>query len=183
MRAYIEGISGQPQLYTLDCEARSAADLAGFWGVYIDELDFLDRLPSSDDPNEGFVGDYWGEKGKLPPNSYGVYADPVAALLRDYGLNADSIYGMNFEDLKREVAVGRPVLAWVIGNTWAGQSIAYTPSNGSTIPVVNFEHTVLVIGYDEVEVILLDGDIIYRRSIPVFQNSWAALGNMVVVAR
>lgn len=178
--ARVEGIAGHPQNFTLDCEARSAVDMAGYLGVGIDEIEFLGRLPKSDDPNSGFVGNYWDARGMLPPNSYGVYASPIAALLQEYGLNAEAVYGMSWDDVRAEVANGRPVMTWVVGNTWQGQAIDYTPSNGNTTRVVSFEHTVLVIGYDEADAILLDGDWIYRRPVQTYLDSWGALGNMAV---
>ncbi|MCE1254050.1 MAG: C39 family peptidase [Anaerolineae bacterium] len=176
----MSNISGHRQLYTLDCEARSSVDLAAYFGIDIDENDFLNRLPRSDDPNEGFVGNLGDPRGQIPPNSYGVHAAPIAALLREYGLNASAQYGFGFESLKSEIAAGRPVLAWVIGNTTSGFGTSYTPSNGNTTIVAPYEHTVLVIGYNSDTVTLLDENNIYNRSTSTFVNSWAVLGNMAV---
>jgi hypothetical protein len=65
-------------------------DLAAYFGVYIDQMTFQGSLPLSDDPEEGFVGYYWGAQGQLPPSSYGVHAPPVAALLRAFGLQLET---------------------------------------------------------------------------------------------
>ena len=83
--AYIDGMSGQDQFYKLDCESRSAVDWARHFGKNIDELDFLNHLPKSDDPETGFVGNPNGIWGNIPPNDYGVHAPPVANLLKEYG--------------------------------------------------------------------------------------------------
>jgi len=72
-------IIGHGQSLPLSCESRSAADWASYFGVAIDELEFLGRLPISDNPEIGFVGDVNGNWGKIPPDSYGVHAGPVAA--------------------------------------------------------------------------------------------------------
>ena len=80
--AYIPGVVGHAQQYAISCEARSASDLAGFWGVNIGETEFLQALPSSDNPDQGYVGSPNEVWGRLPPNGYGVHADPVAATLR-----------------------------------------------------------------------------------------------------
>ena len=57
-------------------------DWAAYFGVAISEDHFQSLLPSSDDPDVGFVGNPDGAEGQLPPQSYGVHADPVAAVLR-----------------------------------------------------------------------------------------------------
>ena len=175
-------VTGYAQSYTLDCEARSAADLAGYFGVSIDSFDFLTNLPLSDDPNQGFVGNYWDAQGHVPPDSYGVYAGPVATLLRSYGLNAWDQYGMGWETLKTELAAGRPVMTWVIGNTYPGYAVNYTASDGNTTLVASYEHTVLVIGYDSSYVTLLDPTwgSTYQRTIAQFLESWSVLGYMAV---
>lgn len=181
--ASIDGVTGQAQRYTLSCEARSAVDLAGFWRVWIDETEFLNGLPKSDDPNEGFVGNYWDMRGQLPPASYGVYEQPVAALLRDYSLNAEGWRGMSWDTLRAEIAAGRPVMAWVAGNTEPGVPVLYTPSNGNTTVVTSFEHTVLIVAYDETYVSILDGDILYLRTVGQFLDSWSVLENRAVTIR
>ena len=61
--AIIEGIKGRWAAYNLDCEARSAVDWAAYFGVEINEIEFFNALPRSDDPEMGFVGDVnapWG---------------------------------------------------------------------------------------------------------------------------
>jgi len=180
--AWITDIYGYPQAYSLDCESRSAVDLASYFGIYIDKDEFMAALPKSDDPESGFVGDYWGETGQLPPNSYGVHAPPVASLLNSYGLNVVPVKGIGWYELMVEVASGRPVMTWVINNTFAyGEPVSYTASNGNTTIVARYEHTVLVIGYNTDYVRLLDGAMVYDRTIDQFLSSWAVLGNMAVI--
>jgi len=181
--AQIEGMVGYFQYSSLDCEARSAVDFAAFLGFVINEMDFLALLPKSDDPEQGFVGNYWDAPGQIPPDSYGVHAYPVAALLRNYGVNAFDIKGMAYEDLQREIASGRPVIVWVVGNTIGGVPLSYTASNGNTTTVARFEHTVIVIGYQPSYLTILDGGMIYYRSVDTFFNSWGTLGNMAIVFR
>jgi uncharacterized protein YvpB len=177
----IEGVEGHGQLSTLDCEARSATDLAAYFGVNFEEVDFLNSLPRSDDPNEGFVGNYWDPKGQLPPNSYGVYAGPVASLLRAYSLNAYDVRGASWDSIRTEIANGRPVMVWVISNTTHGYPLEYTPSNGNTVTVASYEHTVIVTGYTPDQVTIVDGEMVYTRAVGQFMNSWGVLGNMAVM--
>lgn len=180
VEARINNINGHRQLYTLDCESRSAVDLAAFYGISIDENEFLDKLPKSSNPDTGFVGSVTDPRGKIPPNSYGVHAGPIAALLRDYGLNAIDHHGMSLLTLKKEIAAGRPVIVWVIGNTVSGYGVTYHAPDGNDTIVAPYEHTVIVIGYNANYITLLDENKIYQRSVSSFEKSWAVLGNMAV---
>jgi uncharacterized protein YvpB len=178
--AAILNIHGHWQSSTLDCESRSAADLAAYFRLQIDHMDFQTRLPKSDDPDEGFVGNYWGGQGQLPPNPYGVHAKPVARLLRAYGLNAHAKKGFSWEEIRAEISVGRPVMVWVINNTLPGNAVEYTASDQHTTHVARFEHTVLVIGYNSKYVSILDGAMVYQRTIDQFISSWSVLDHMAV---
>ncbi len=179
--AYVSGFVGYQQSYTLDCEARSAVDLAAYFGVNISHSDFLNRLPKSDDPNEGFVGSYYDKRGKIPPASYGVYEKPVAVLLQQYGLDAVGVYGYSENALKAQIAAGRPVMVWVVGNTELGYPVSYTASStGRTTAVVPYQHTVVVIGYDKNTVTIQDGGMKYTRDWNTFLVSWGVLGNRAI---
>jgi len=182
--AYISGFTGYAQSYNLDCEARSAVDLAAYFGVNIAHSEFLNRLPKSDDPNEGFVGSYLDSRGAIPPASYGVYEQPVAQLLREYGLNAFGAYGYSEGALKAQIAAGHPVMVWVVGNTELGHSVPYTPaSTQRTTYVVPFQHTVVVIGYDANGVTVQDGGMKYTRDWNTFLLSWGVLGDRAVYVK
>src|SRR3989304_2590080 len=67
--ARVTGVIGHRQTLSLSCGARAAADWAAFFGVGLDEIEFLDRLPVSDDPDVGFVGDVRGTWGQIPPEA------------------------------------------------------------------------------------------------------------------
>lgn len=172
---------GRNQSLPLDCESRSAVDWARHFGVVIDELEFFRRLPISDDPDVGFVGNVHGRWGQTPPNPYGVHTEPIAALLQHYKVNAIAKRGMTLDDLRAELNANRPVIVWVTGSVVAGRSFNYTASSGHTTLVAPYEHTVIVIGYTSTTFTFLDGGKIYLRSINAFQSSWSPLGNMAVV--
>ena len=179
--ASIQGISGRWPAYSLDCESRSAVDWARYFGVQVDELAFFNNLPSSDNPDVGFVGNVHGAWGQVPPASYGVHAKPVAKLLRSYGLEADAVYDFNWPSLQAEIAAGEPAIVWVVGRVARGTPVPYTSSDGHQTTVVRFQHTVILTGYDQQNVTVLDGDWVYQRSIKDFLDSWSALGNMAVI--
>ncbi|MBI3159629.1 MAG: LysM peptidoglycan-binding domain-containing protein [Chloroflexi bacterium] len=182
--AYISGVVGHKQSLPLSCESRSAADLAAFWGISISETGFFNALPKSDNPDKGFVGDVYGKWGQVPPNPYGVHAKPVARLLRDYGLDAQAQYSLSWKALRTEIAEGRPVIVWVVGFVWSGTPETYTAQDGSTATVAAYEHTMILIGYDENNVYLVDAGSgsVQTHSVANFRASWAVLGNMAVTA-
>ena len=186
--ASISGISGRNQALPLDCESRSAVDWAAYFGVYIPEFEFFYNLPKSDNPDAGFVGDVYGAWGQIPPNPYGVHAEPVAHLLRSYGLNAHAHRYLSWDELRAEVAAGRPVEVWVIGSSNGILPGRYYPvyyqATGGHISVVSpFEHTAILIGYTPDRVTLLDGGTIYTRTLSQFLDSWSVLRNMAVLGR
>jgi uncharacterized protein YvpB len=178
--AKITSIGGRKQHYALSCEARSAADWAAFFGFGVDEDEFLHRLPASDNPDFGFVGDVNGQWGQTPPNDYGVHAGPVAFLLRRYGLNAHAYKGLTWDHLRAQVAAGKPVIVWVVGHVERGKATEYTAADGRTTIVARYEHTVILIGYTAETVTILDGGKIYTRPLSTFLDSWAVLGDMAI---
>ena len=180
--AFITGVNGHPQTYMLSCESRSAADWAAIWGVNIGEGEFLAGLPRSDNPDEGFVGDPNGPWGYIPPNSYGVHAGPVAERLRAYGLQAEARHDLSWDELRLEIAAGRPVIVWVIGGMWSGTPRSYTAADGSTTTVASFEHTMLLVGYSSSSVNVIDAapGRLVTYPVGVFLDSWSVLGNMAV---
>lgn len=176
-------LAGRPQLYTLDCESQAAVDWARFFGTSISHTEFIKRLPLSDDPEIGFVGQVNGAMGQLPPNDYGVHAPPVAALLREYGLPAKAQRGLEFDDIKREVAAGRPVIAWIVNMPFEIDAREYTASNGNTTTVARFEHTWIILAYNANTVTVVDGEWTYNVKIPTFLQRWEALGSQAILYR
>lgn len=182
--ATIYGISGKDQSLPLDCESRSAVDWAKYFGVSIGELEFFARLPYSDNPEKGFVGSVYGTWGQIPPADYGVHAEPVAALLRQYGLNAIAVKHLTYDQLRAEISASRPVIVWVAGSVANGAPNYYQAFSDRGISVVaRYEHTVIVIGYSANTVTLLDGSKVYSRSIEQFLDSWSVLQNMAIILR
>ena len=177
--AKISNIYGYGQLLPLSCEARSAADWARYFKIEIREMDFMDRLPKSDDPEIGFVGSPFGSWGQIPPHPYGVHAGPVAAVLRSYGANALARRNLSWDALRSELASGRPVIVWVTGHVEPHQATQVVIGD-VTRTVAPYEHTVILIGYDSKSVTILDGKKIYKRPIEVFLASWAPLENMAI---
>ena len=178
---YISGVNSFRQSYSISCEARAAVDWADFFGVQIYESDFQFSLPISDNPEKGFVGDVNDPWGQVPPYSYGVHAAPVAKLLKEtYNIPAQAAKNFSLENLKKEIANGQPVVAWVIGNMVGGIPAEYMDSEGNTVIVAAYEHAVIITGYGEDHIRYLNNGKFYQVPTDVFLNSWATLENMVI---
>ena len=183
LTASVSGLYGTPQLYTLDCESQSAVDFARFYGVSINELEFISRLPYSDDPEEGFVGAVNGPMGQLPPSDYGVHAKPIAKLLREYGVKAKAVRGWDMDQIRNEIASGRPVIAWIVNLPYNIDTQDYTASNGNTTRVARYEHTWIITGYNRNVFTVVDSEWTYNVKISTFKERWDALGNQAIVYR
>ena len=187
--AQVYGVTGRSQTLPLDCESRSAVDWANYFGVGINELEFFYSLPSSPNPDRGFVGDVYGIWGQIPPHPYGVHAEPIAKQLREYGVPAHSERYLTWNHLKAEIAAGRPVIVWILGSKSSGYSYDYVVSGipeyyvspeGELSIVSRYEHTVVLTGYTQDTVTYLNGGTIYQKNLKQFLESWSALGNMAV---
>jgi uncharacterized protein YvpB len=181
VEARVTGVVGHRQALSLSCESRSAVDWASFFGLALDEMEFFQRLPVSDNPEVGFVGDVNGDWGSLPPKAYGVHAGPVADLLRTYGASAQAQRGLSWEDLQKEIIAGRPVIVWIVGHLWEGKPESYTAQDGQTVTVARYEHTVIFIGYTATRVTVVDGENVYTQPIKTFLRSWSVLGNLAIL--
>jgi hypothetical protein len=84
----ISGIHGHKQFFSLGCETAAAKDWTNYFNHDFNEFEFQFRLPLSDNPDLGFVGDVNSPWGQIPPYGYGVYAGPIADLLAVYGIPA-----------------------------------------------------------------------------------------------
>jgi uncharacterized protein YvpB len=181
-QAFITGISGRSQALPLDCESRSAVDWANFFGVIIDELTFFNKIPKSDNPDVGFVGSVYGSWGQIPPAPYGVHAEPVADILRSYGLSAYAHRPLSWNQLRSEIAAGRPVIVWIVGSVTNGIPVYYKASDDHITVVAPYEHTVIVTGYSESSIYYLNGGNIYSKSVEQFLDSWSVMGNMAITS-
>lgn len=179
---FIPEVTGYPQTWDLSCESRSAVDLAAFWDVTVGEGSFVEALPRSDNPHEGFVGDVSDPPGSLPPNGYGVYARPVADTLRRYGLDAQAHQWLGLEELQWQLADGRPVVVWATYDMRQAEIIPWTTAGGSEVAIVQWEHTFIAVGYDAQGIFLVDaydGETKYY-TFEAFVAAWMQLDEMAV---
>ncbi len=178
---FIDNIRGHHQYFSLGCEAAAARDWANYFHHDFNEFEFQYRLPVSDNPELGFVGDVNSPWGQVPPYGYGVHAGPVADLLNAYGIPAKAYKGYTLDRLKASIAQDNPVIAWVIGNVVGGVPYQYTDARGNQVTVAAYEHVVIVTGYDATHLRYMTNGKFFDTPYEVFLNSWGVLGNMVIV--
>ena len=178
---YIWGILGHRQYFPIGCEASAAHDWAKYFGVEVNEFNFQVRLPISDNPDLGFVGDVNGPWGQVPPYAYGVHAGPVAKLLSEhYGMNAIGAKGFTTRELKEQIAADKPVITWVVANCTWSEPYEYTDKAGNKVITAPYEHVVIVTGYDEKSFRYMNNGKFYDIPTEYFERTWSVLGNMVV---
>jgi uncharacterized protein YvpB len=180
--AFVDGLVGHPQEHNLSCESRSATDVAAFWGAAFAEDDFFRRLPKSDNPHRGFLGDVDLPAGSMPPLGYGVYVGPVAATLRSFGLDARAQRAWNMDGLKAELADGCPVVVWATYDMQLPGVESWVSSDGATSVVVKWQHTFIAVGYDEGGLMLVDAYDGETKTFDyeTFTLAWDQLGRMAM---
>jgi LysM repeat protein len=106
----------------------------------------------------------------------------VADTLQSYGLEAIGLSNLSWDDLRDQISAGDPVIVWVIGTMWDGSPVEYKAQDGSTSIVAAFEHTMILTGYNQDTVQVVDAYSGQYQTYPLnmFIRSWAVLGNMAV---
>jgi uncharacterized protein YvpB len=136
-------VARQSQGHSLSCESSAASMAAQYQGVSLSEADVLAALPRSDNPHLGFRGNVDGPTGGL--EDYGVYAEPIAAVLDSRGLRASLVQG-GLDGIRAALARGNPVIAWVTYNTIASTPVTVS-IGGEPVVLVPWQHAVVVTGY------------------------------------
>ena len=187
----IEGIDTLNQFPEMPtgCEITSTTMLLNWYGVNVDKEELGEAIEKADipsyvdgslqgpSPNEYFIGDPFSSDG------YGVYHKPIADLIDKYtdGKSKD-ITGCSFNKLLHTVAKGTPVVTWVTINM-KESSIGSSWTNGDeTIEWIIPEHAVLLVGFNENEVIINDPytGTEYTVDKDIFKDRWISLGSQAV---
>ena len=175
----------RPQERNLNCEFRSATDLASYfgWTFTWEQLFEVVGVDPGGDPNLGFVGRSINDPvGGLYPAGYGVYAEPIARGLRQLGVPAAAHSGKDVEWLKEQLAAGRPVVIWATYGLQPQPVVEWQSAAGVAVRAVPYEHTFVVAGYDQKGAWLDDpwGAVQRHYPWPALTASWALLGNMAL---
>lgn len=174
-----------PQERNLNCELRSATDLAAFYGWELtwEELFAVVGHDPGGDPNVGFVGHSMNDPvGGIYPAGYGVHVDPVARGLRRLGIAATAHHGVDGAWLRAQIDAGRPVIVWATYGMLPQAIVHWETTDGEKVAGVRFEHTFTVVGYDEKGVWVNDPwDALQQHyTWAALERSWQLLGNMAL---
>lgn len=186
-------ISQFPELPT-GCEITSITMLLNWYGINVTKTQLADAvdkysIPSSNlngisfgpDPNEGFIGNPYDN------HSYGMYNKAAEKLADKFSSNNSlniSNYDLNY--LLSTVDSGRPVIAWVtIGFSEPYVGSEWLTDNNDKITWMAPEHSVLIIGYNKNNVIILDPYDGKRKEINknLFQTRYIQMGKQAITMR
>ena len=156
--AMIEDVPFIKQLPELPrgCEVTSLAMLLQYKGVQVDKMQLaseIHRVPFEQNglrgnPYEGFVGNIYT---KAEPG-YGVYNKPIFDLAEKYvPEKVINLTGRDMQDIYKVISSGSPV--WVIINTTfkplAESSFETWNTSSGEVKITYYEHSAVVIGYDQ----------------------------------
>lgn len=149
----IANVWNYAQQRTLSCEYAALSIATGALGGWIDEYQFDDVVPLSDNPHWGYRGDITGIWGNT--DDYGVYAAPLVSALAQFGYTGHAFYGGGSNDeLIASIDAGRPTLVWIgLGGDTSFDDYA---SDGSRFQLTPYMHVMVAYGYDDSGVYLSD---------------------------
>lgn len=172
------------------CEVTSLTMLLQHKGVQVDKMQLaseIHRVPFKQDglhgnPYEGFVGNIYT---KAEPG-YGVYNQPIFNLAEKYvPEKVINLTGRDVQDLYKVISSGSPV--WVIINTTfkplAESSFETWNTSSGKVKITYYEHSVVVIGYDQNFVYVNDPLANNpRKAIPraEFEKAWEQMGKQAI---
>ncbi len=136
-------VAAQRQSHTLSCESSAASMVAGFHDLGLTEAEVMAELPLNDNPHLGFRGNVDGPTGGI--EDYGVYAEPIMAILNSHGLSASPVDG-GLGGIRAAIARGNPVIAWITYNCLVSVP-TLVAIDGASVTLVPNQHVVVVTGY------------------------------------
>lgn len=149
----IEDVPSVKQSYSLSCEYAAASAVTAFWGrEVISEDHFIREVPKNPNPHLGFRGNITGTFGGL--TDYGVYAEALVPVLEQHGYGATVFYG-GADRLRAELSEGHPIVVWMTSGR-EERAIYRRTDEGQSFKLVPSEHTVVVYGYDDAGVHIMD---------------------------
>lgn len=167
------------QAHSLTCESSAASMVANFYRIPLSEEAISKALPRDENPNLGFRGRLDGVPGGL--TDYGVYAAPIREVLAANGLEATYVED-GLDGIRRALAREHPVIAWVTYRLRVEQPVEIRLSTGQEVKMVNYEHTVVVTGYNQEGFWVndpFDGREYFYKSAD-FERSFGYLDNMAL---
>ena len=148
-------IAQNPELPT-GCEITSVTQMLRYAGADVDKVSLAYEMPyHSSDPYQGYVGDPFTSSG------YTIFPSALVDLVEKYAGSAVDMSGCTLDDLKLQLALGKPVVVWV--KNFRGWNL----------------HCILAVGYDENYIYLNDCSRVSRDAYTFedFESYWAGYGN------
>lgn len=150
--------------YPTGCESVALHILLKYNGINAPVEEIISKLKKGELPYQ--VGDkkYGGNPeiefigNPKSRYSYGVYNKPLADVANTFQSNITSKKGLKFEEMLEIVKEGKPVLVWTtinLSKPYISQSWTYRPT-GETINWISGEHAVVVIGFNQKQIIISD---------------------------
>lgn len=172
-QSYILSLSPRKQVFNLSCEFAAAAAILYHYkndeffsakNELTAEKALIAKIPSSMNPNIGIrMGEDATESAELVYRNlnnrfggteyYGVHAPPFIDLFWQYGLLARPIQKGDIDVIKKAIFSGHLVMTWI--KTGYGKAVDVALSYGST-PVIKGEHVVVIYGYNQDGVFVMD---------------------------
>ena len=176
--------------YPTGCESVALTILLKYYGVNVTPDNVIASLKKGDKPYKENDVQYGGNPNiefvgsPYQSDSYGVYNNPIVEVAQTYKPGAIVRTGMAFEEIIDLVNHGRPVIAWTSMNLalpYISDSWIYKPT-GEKINWKAQEHAVVVIGYNDENIIISDpltGTVRYQ-SRKTFESRYNYYGRMAV---
>lgn len=137
----------------LSCEYAAIQIATTYWGNPVSEYSLDDVVGWSDNPHWGYRGDITGWWGNT--TDYGVYAEPLAQALPQFGFYGDAFYAEgDASQLTSRIDAGTPTLVFLA--MWGDQSVYETADDGTTYKLVAGEHVLVAYGYNNDGVFMSD---------------------------
>lgn len=180
-RQIMTGFPVVEQAWALSCEYAATSAATAYYGDTISQRTFLTAIGDDENPHKGFRGSIYGAWGGT--TNYGVYADPILAVLRQHGFVHAYIFYNDASTLRTEIAAGHPVVTWISG-TWGMTSRStHVDTAGDWYSLIAYEHAVTAYGYDDAGVWVMDPGVAekYHISWAKFLRGWNAIDGMALV--
>jgi len=142
---FVPNVPFYAQQRNLSCEYAALHIATSALGNSVSEYAFDDAVGWSKNPHWGYRGDITGAWGNT--KDYGVYAEPLAAALPQFGFYGEVFYtGGDTSALISRIDEGVPVLVWL--GLW-GDQIEILETEGVAFAVTAGMHVVVAYGYDD----------------------------------
>lgn len=134
------------QQRNLSCEFASLFIATSAFGSGVSEYSFDNLVGWNANPHWGYRGDIHGWWGNT--TDYGVYAEPLAAVLPQFGFTGEVVYAQgDSQVLINRLNQGMPTVVWL--GFWGDTGIYETTADGTPFLLVPGGHVVVAYAYDE----------------------------------